>query len=174
MAMGQATGQPAGLQGTGYKQVSTYTPEQTQLFQRLFGMIGPDSNTAKLAGGDQSQFEQLEAPALKQFNQLQGNLASRFSGMGSGARHSSGFQNAANQATQDFAGQLQSRRMDISRQAMQDLRGMAGELLGAQPNSLIPEQKPWWQEALIGLGGAAGTAAGTAGSLYAGKKLGLL
>ena len=56
----------------------------------------------------------MEAPALKQFSGLQGNLASRFSGMGSGARRSSGFQNTSNQAASDFAQQLQANKQDCS------------------------------------------------------------
>jgi hypothetical protein len=154
--MGQATGQPAGLKGTGYQQVQTFTPEQMQLFQQMFGQVGPQSYLGKLAGGDQSQFEQLEAPALKQFNQLQGGLASRFSGMGSGARRSSGFQNTANQASMDFASQLQSQRMGLQRQAMQDLMGMSQHLLGQSPYELTPEKRPFWQELLLSTAGGAG------------------
>jgi hypothetical protein len=84
----------------GYRpaQMQQFTPEQMQLFQQLFGHVGPDSFLNKLASGDQSQFEQLEAPALRQFQGLQGQTASRFSGMGTGAQKSSGFQNAMSSA----------------------------------------------------------------------------
>lgn len=156
MPMSSATGQPAGLKGTGYQQVQTYTPEQMQLFQQMFGHTAPGGYLSRLAGGDQSQFEQLEAPALRQFQGLQGQLASRFSGMGTGARHSSGFQNTANQAATDFAQQLQSQRMGIQRQALQDLMGMSGQLLGQSPYALTPEKRPFWQELLLSLAGGTG------------------
>lgn len=156
--MGAATGGNPSLEGTGYRQVQQFTPEQMDLFRRLFGQVGPESFSGRLASGDQSQFAQLEAPALKQFSGLQGNIASRFSGLGSGARHSSGFQNTINQAGSDFAQQLQSQRMGLQRQAMQDLMGMSGQLLGQQPYSLIPKQKPFWQELL--LSGASGVGQG--------------
>jgi len=112
-AMGGATG--GNKIPSGYKlgQIQQFTPEQQQLFQRLFSQVSPDSFLSRLASGDQSQFEALERPALKQFGELQGNLASRFSGMGSGARRSSGFQNTASTAAQDFAEKLQSQRLGL-------------------------------------------------------------
>lgn len=161
------------LEGTGYKQVQTFSPEQMQLFQQMFGQVGPQSFMSKLAGGDQSQFEQMEEPALKQFGQLQGNLASRFSGMGTGARNSSGFQNASNQAATDFAGQLQSQRMGLQRQAMADLMGMSNQLLGQSPYAFIPEQKPMWQELLSAGATGVGVGLGTLGSMWGANKLGL-
>ncbi len=138
-------GQTGNVIPKGYKagQLQNFSPEQMDLFQRLFGQVGPNSNLSRLAGGDQSQFEQLEAPALKQFNELQGNVASRFSGMGSGARKSSGFQNSLTGATSDFAQQLQSQRMQIQRQALSDLMGMSESLLNQRPqeNFLIQKQQ---------------------------------
>jgi hypothetical protein len=135
-----------------------------QLFQSMFGQLGPDSFLGKLAAGDQSQFSQLEAPAMRQFQGLQGGLASRFSGMGLGSRKSSGFQNTANQATQYFASQLQSQRMGIQQQALRDLMGMGNQLLGQKPydNYLLEKQNPKsFFESILGgglplLGAAAG------------------
>ena len=87
------TGKPKSLKGTGAKSLTmqNFSPEQMQMFQQMFGRLGPDSFMGKLASGDQSQFEQMEAPAMRQFAGLQGNIASRFSGQGTGARRSSGF-----------------------------------------------------------------------------------
>lgn len=161
-----ATGSVKKLGSTGYNSVQTsnFSPEQMGLFKQLFGNLGPDSQLSKLAGGDQSQFDQLEAPALRQFSGLQGGLASRFSGMGSmGARNSSGFKNSINQASQDFASQLQSQRMSLQQNALRDLMGMSNSLLGQRPYEqfLVPQQKPFWQELASagaqGLGQAAGT-----------------
>ena len=174
--MSMMTGAGSGYQGLtgknkipkGYEQgqVSQFTPEQMNLFQSLFSQAGPESFLGKLAGGDQSQFEQSEAPALQQFQGLQGNLASRFSGMGSGALRSSGFKNTLNQASSDFAQGLQSRRMDYQRQAIQDMMGLSQSLLGQRPydNFLVKKQQqlPFWKQLLLGINDKGQELAGTA------------
>lgn len=146
---------------SGYKmgQMQQFTPEQMQLFQSLFGHVGPGSYLSRLASGDQGMFDEMEAPALRQFSGLQGNLASRFSGMGMGSRQSSGFQNTANQASSDFAQDLQSRRQDLQRQAISDLMGMSSNLLGQKPYQqfLYEKKKPFWQQLLGGLGEGLGS-----------------
>ncbi len=144
--------------GYKYGQMQQFTPEQMQLFQQLFGQLGPESFLGKLAGGDQSMFEQLEAPAMQQFQGLQGQLASRFSGMGTGARRSSGFQNTANQASSDFAQQLQSQRLGLQRQAIGDLMGFSNQLLGQRPyeQTLVPKSKNFLEELMLALTGAGG------------------
>lgn len=165
-----STGLPPNTTGTGqmkekipsgYKKgtLQQFTPEQMQLFQQLFGHVGPESYLSKLAGGDESIFGEIEAPALKQFNQLQGQIGSRFSGMGTGATRSSGFQNTMNSAAQDFAGQLQSQRQSLQNQALQDLMGFSNQLLGQKPYEqfLIEKQKKQgnnWGGLLGGLAGA--------------------
>lgn len=137
---------------TGYEQFQKYTPEQMQLFQDMFSHVGPESYLSKLAGGDQDIFNQIEAPALQQFSGLQGNLASRFSGMGSGARRSSGFQNTSNQAATDFASQLQSQRQALRQNAISELMGLSGDLLNKEPFGHVKKQKPWWEELLMTFG----------------------
>lgn len=119
----------------GYAQFSmqNFTPEQMKLFSDTFGQLSPDSYTSRLAKGDQGIFNEIEAPALKQFNEVQGNIASRFSGMGMGGRNSSGFQNATNQAASDFAQQLQSNRQSLQRNAFKDLMEMTNSLLNQRP-----------------------------------------
>ncbi len=133
--------------------INQFTPEQMQLFQQGIGNVSPDSFTARLAAGDQGAFNEAEAPALRQFGELQGNIASRFSGMGMGGRHSSGFQNTINQAGSDFAQDLQARRMGLRQQAIRDLHGMSQDLLGQRPqdNFLVEKQhKPGFAEQVIG------------------------
>lgn len=155
---------------SGYKKASInqFTPEQMELFQQMFSQLGPDSFLGRLSQGDESMFEQMEAPAHRQFAQQQGNMATRFSGMGMGARNSSGFQNTMNQAASDFSQDLQSKRMELQRQAINDLMGMSNQLLGQRPqeNTLVEKQKPWWQEAgtafMGGLGKGAGQGAAAA------------
>lgn len=133
-------------------QEQIYGPEAMQLYQQLFSHLGPDSYLSRLAGGDQSMFEEMEAPAMRQFQELTGQNASRFSGMGMGARKGSGFKNAQNQATADFAMNLQSRRQGLMQQAIKDLMGLSSELLDKRPseNLLMPkkQKKPgFWDTA---------------------------
>ncbi len=160
---------------SGYKagRIQQFTPEMMNLFNSLFSHVSPDSYLSKLAAGDESLFGEIEAPALKQFSGLQGNLASRFSGMGMGARRSSGFQNTSNQAASDFAGQLQSRRQGLQREALQDLRGLSMDLLGQRPYEqfLTPEKPSFLQSLLGALGQGAGQFAGAAGGGYGMKNL---
>lgn len=137
-----------------------FTPEQMQLFSQMLGMASPSSFTGRLAQGDEGLFSQLEAPAERQFSQALGGLGSRFSGMGTGARSSSGMALAGAGLGTDLAQSLQAQRLGLQRQAIGDLMGMGRELLGTSPyNSfLMPKARPWWQEAL--LGGAQGAAEG--------------
>lgn len=151
----------------GYKtaQLQQFTPEMMELFQQLFSNVGPDSYLSRLAGGDQSFFDEIEAPAFRQFNELQGGLASRFSGGGGGqgalsSRRSSGFQNTANSAASNFAQELQANRQGLQRQAIQDLRGFSNDLLNQRPyeRSLTPKEPSfidrWLQLAANTLGAA--------------------
>src|SRR6185295_13694218 len=99
----------------GYKQATlqNFTPEMMDFFQQLMSQLGPESFLSRLAGGDPSMFEEMEAPAWRQFQEAQGDLGSRFSDMGMGARGGSGFKNAANQQSSDFAMNLQAQRMNL-------------------------------------------------------------
>lgn len=162
---------------SGYRsaQVQNFTPEQMQLFQQMFGNLGPQSFMGKLAAGDQSQFEQLEAPAMRQFGEMQGNLASRFSGMGTGARRSSGFQNTMTSAASDFAQQLQSQRMGLQTQAVKDLMSMSNDLLNQRPfdQQFVQKQIPFWKQLLGGVAGGVGQGIGSGFGIWGMKKAGL-
>lgn len=139
---------PKGYQAN---QLQQFSPEQMKLFQSLFGHLGQGSYLSRLAGGDQELFGEMEAPAMRQFAGLQGDLASRFSGMGSfGGRKSSGFQNTANQASSDFAQGLQSRRQELQRQAISDLMGMSGNLLQQKPYQQFLSKKPDFLSQILG------------------------
>lgn len=164
---------PKGYQSGSLQQ---FTPEQMQLFQSLFSQVSPQSFLGKLASGDQSQFEQLEAPAFRQFNQLQGNLASRFSGMGSGARRSSGFQLAGQEASTDLAERLQAQRMSLQQQAIRDLLGISQQLLSHRPYEQFLVEKPmsFGKSLLSGLAPGIGSGIGQAGGLFGLKLAGLL
>lgn len=165
----------------GYRagQLQQFTPEQLQLFQQLFSQLGPESYLSRLAGGDQSLFEEMEAPALRQFNELQGGLASRFSGMGGlGSRRSSGFQNTASSAASNFAQELQAQRQGLQRQALSDLMGFSNQLLNQRPFERLVADKQkkqgggWGGAIGAGLGGLGGFALGGPGGALAGAQLG--
>lgn len=180
--MSNRTGAPVGhnmtgtsqLQGNvvpkGYSQgqFQNYGPETMQLFQQLLGHLGPESQISKLAGGDQSQFEQLEKPARREFGEQQSNLANRFAGLGSfGGLSSSGHELAQNSAASNFAEKLAANRMGLQRQAMQDLFGMSQNIFSNQPyeNFLVkesPKERPFWQELLGAGAGGLGQGIGSA------------
>jgi hypothetical protein len=148
--------------------MNQYAPQQQALFGQEFANVSPDSYLGRLAAGDESFFAEQEAPALRQFNELQGNIASRFSGQGLGARRSSGFQNTMSAASQDFAGQLQANRQNMRRQAILDLMGLSDTLLSQRPTErgLVqkPQKKGGWGETIGTLfGGAAGMFTGDYG-----------
>lgn len=151
-------------------QLGQFTPEQMQLFQSLFSHVQPGSYLSKLAGGSPEAFEQMEAPAMRQFAGLQGQLASRFSGMGGvGGRRSSGFQHVANQAANEFAEQLQSQRQGLQRQALGDLFGMSQMLLGQNPYErflIEQQQRPSGFAKAMGIG--LPIAGGIAGGIFGG------
>jgi len=151
-------------------QISQYEPEQTELFKNQFAHLDPNSFLSKLAMGDESQFEEMEAPAMKQFSALQGNLGSRFSGMGMGSQKSSGFQNTMNTASQDFAGQLQANRMGLRKQAITDLMGLSNQVLNQRPYEKGLQEKPksFLHEAGVGLAQGFGEGAGKAAGAWLG------
>lgn len=151
---------------SGYKKgsIQQFDPRQMQLYESLFQHAGPDSFLSRLAGGDERAFSETEAPAYRAFNQQIGQLSSRFSGMGMGARKSSGFQNTATQAASDFSQDLASRRQALQFQALQELRGMSSELLGQRPYQhflIEKQQRPsFGQQLLSGVAPLAGAAIG--------------
>ncbi len=154
--------------GSRIGQYANYTPQQMELHQRGFEQVAPNSYLSRLAGGDQSLFGEMEAPALKQFSALQGGLASRFSGKGDfGGRRSSGFQNQSNAAASDLAQQLQGNRQNLQRQAIMDLQNMSRELLGQRPYEQFRYDKQN-KGALGGWGGVGGAALGGIGGAFVG------
>jgi len=145
-----------------------FTPEQMELFSQMFSQVDPESFLSKLASGDKSFFNEMEAPAIKQFGDIEAGLASKFSGMGMGGRQSSGFQNAASSAAQDFAGQLQANRQNLQRQAIMDLMGLSSSLLGQRP---MEQGYIGKKTGSSGWGGAIGTGLGLLGGSLVGQPM---
>jgi hypothetical protein len=138
--------------------LQNYDARQNKLYEGMYDAVNPESYTARLAGGDQSMFEQMEAPAHRQFNQLQGDISSRFSGAGMGSRGGSGFQNQITQGASDFSQDLQARRQELQRQAIMDLQGMKHSLLAERPYDRFLVEDQQEQQTGGGWGGAAGGA----------------
>jgi len=162
--------------GYGVAQVQQFTPDQMKLLGRLMEQLGPEGFLSRIANGDQSEFDAVEAPAKRQFAGAVGNLGSRFAGMGTGALKSSGFNNTASQAASNFAQDLQSNRYDMRMNAIKDLQSAGNALLNQRPYNTGVYQKPKKQgfdwgnlisaaAPIIGsFFGPAGTAAGVAAS----------
>ncbi len=167
----QGYGSQAGPRGAGqgdiipkgYRkgQIQQFDPQQTNLYNQMYGHVSPDSYLSRLAGGDQSLFDEIEAPALRQFSGLMGGLSSRFSAGGGGpgalsSRKSSGFQNESSAAASNFAQQLQSNRQELQRQAIGDLSGLSNQLLGYRPQEkfINPKSKKrtFLEEFLMSIG----------------------
>lgn len=163
--------------------MAKYTPEQLDLFKSLFSQVGPQSQLAMQARGEDAGFEPYEEGARRNFQEYTGQLASRFSGQGLGARGGSAFQNMATQGASDFALQLAQQRQNLQRQAMQDLMSHSQMLLGQQPydtflNEESEKKSPKWHSLIkAGLpiaGSAAGGYFGGPGGAALGGKLGNL
>jgi hypothetical protein len=131
----------------GYRQgqIGNYTPNQQELFKRQFEKVGPESYVSRLAAGDEKIFEEMEKPAWRQFQQAQGELGSRFAELAPGAmsaRKGTGFQNAAEQLSSDYALGLYSKRQELMREARHELREHTNELLGQRPFDKYVIAKP--------------------------------
>jgi len=158
-------------------QMQQFNPEQMDLFRQLFSYLTPEGDVGRMARGDESYFEQLEKPAMRQLGQMQSQLASRFSGMGSfGGRRSSAHDTGQGALSQEFAEKLASQRMGLQRQALQDLFGLSQSLFGQKPTEkfVTEEQKPFWQQILLGLAPILGQGVSSAGQLGLMKGLGAL
>jgi hypothetical protein len=134
-----------------------FTPEQMNLFKNLFSYTGPQSQLSKLAAGDETAFAPIEQQATRDFQNFQGQTASRFSQLAPGAlsaTRGSGFKNLQTQGAQDFASQLASQRQGLQRQALMDLLGISESLLGQRPyeNFLVkkPQKESIWKQLLLG------------------------
>lgn len=157
-----ATGLPRDRTPSGYKvgALNNLTSDQMNLFNQLMsgsssGISGGLSQLSSLAsGGTPEMWSQLEAPAMRQLGQLQGNIASRFGGSSMGGRRSSGFHNAQSGAAVDLAERLQGQRMGLQMGAIRDLQSLAQQLLGTktQDRFLIKKKPSFWESLATSLG----------------------
>lgn len=145
-ATGYTSAQPTKIKGYKQAQLANMTPQQMQLLQQLLGGIGEGAGSGLeyltgLASGDESQFQQMEAPALRQFQELLGQTGTRFSGLG--ARDSSAFENQVAGAGATLAENLAAKRQSLQQNAIEKLLGYSGELLNQRPyeNLLVQKQR---------------------------------
>lgn len=142
---------PSGLSSgnqaiSGYQntQLSTMSPEMQNLFKSLLGGVGGGANAglshlSGLASGDQSSFDEIEAPAYAGFNKTLGQIGSKFSQYG--AQDSSAFQNAVSGAGSELAQGLQAQRSGIRNNAIKDLLGFSNQLLGKTPHENVLQKE---------------------------------
>jgi hypothetical protein len=127
------------------------------IYEKIFG----------LAGGNSDMFAQLEAPAIRQFNeQIAPGIANRYAGSGIGG--SSGMQNSLSAAGSNLAENLQSQRTGLMERSIQSVLGL-GDRLMSQPTQqfgLVQKQNILNQIMQL-LGGVGGNIAG----IYGGSKL---
>lgn len=137
---------PSAPSGYNVKNVQQFTPEQMQLFQMLLsgltqegGLGGGFDFLKKLSSGEDSAFQQMEAPYFSALEKGLGQTASRFSRFG--ARDSSAFENALAGQTSDMAMQLGAQRNQMQMNALNSLLGLSSNLLGQKPFETMLQEK---------------------------------
>lgn len=155
-----------------FKQFETLTPQQRDLFGQLFGGLGGEGGLqqqgfgalSNLLGGNQQFLEQLQAPALRQFQeQTIPGIAERFSGAGSGAQGSSAFGQQLGAAGAGLAEQLAGQRAELGMQGQQSgIQGLLSLLGLSQTPQFGTAFQPGKEGALGGLLGGVGSGLGSA------------
>jgi hypothetical protein len=158
-----------------YRQ-SNLGSEQAPLYQNLLNAGSNSFGTAgdyyrNLLSNNNSDMDAFAAPELRRFQEdIVPGLAEQFASMGYGGTSGSGFRNAALRAGTDLSERLGAIRANLRQSAAQGLQniGSFGLNTGFGENINRPET-----HGLLGeLTSAAGTALGTAGSIYLGNKVG--
>ncbi len=126
----------SGLTGDKAKQGSTYNKNQLSTINDLIqnikgGMGGPNQDIGQQQGfqqgneffnslfNDQDFFNKFEAPAMRQFEELQGDIGNRFAGMGSGgSTGSTGFRNVMAREGQNLSSNLAAQRGQMQQGAV--------------------------------------------------------
>ncbi|MFQ5685097.1 MAG: hypothetical protein ACE5GV_00405 [Candidatus Scalindua sp.] len=160
-----------------FKQFETLTPQQRGLIDQLIGGLGGPGGLQQqglgalggLLGGGQQFFEQLQAPALRQFEeQTVPGIAERFTGLGAGAQRSSAFAQGLGGAGERLAETLAGQRAGLGLQAQQTgLQGLLSLLGIAQQPQFGAAFQPGREGALGGiLGGIGRGVLGGLGGLF--------
>jgi len=132
----------SGMTGKGEKHGSTYSKGARNaiddVLQSIKGMKGDSmditQNQQYQQGNDyfnslfndQDFFNKFEAPAMRQFEEMQGDIGNRFAGMGSGgSTGSTGFRNQMAREGQNFATNLAANRGQMQQNAVPQMLGYA-------------------------------------------------
>ena len=161
------------------------SPGQKNLWNTLYGAAESSgkglqegyARLNRLAAGDEGEFSKLEAPAFRDLQRAGSQTASQFSGFGSGARNSSGFQNAIAGEAGDLAERLQSQRMGIQDKALFHLKNLSRELFkdnlfDEDDEEFRPKKKNKWKDFGMRLGREGLPIAGEAVGNYFGGSFG--
>lgn len=171
-----------------FNKISNYTPQQEQdllkysqnpiqnqpLYQQGQSFLG------NVLQGGQGQFDAMQAPYIRQFNeQIIPQLSNQFAGMGTGAGslNSSGFRNAAIQGGQRLAETLAAQQAQAQFQAAPQALGYAQQpyantLGGLGAQSFTNRYQPGSTGLLGGLVNGAGAGLGGGAGLAGGMALG--
>lgn len=150
----------------GYSEVSTFSPEQQQLFSQFAQLLGPllgqsGGYLQDLLGGSEESFNRFAAPYQRQFQeQIVPELAEQFAGVG--ALSSSGFQQALGQAGAGLSERLASLKEGLRSQIAPQIFSNLQQLLGQNTKAFLKQDLPWWQQGLVGFGGGLGEGLGLA------------
>jgi hypothetical protein len=166
------------ISGYRVKKIPTMGQQQRGLYDELYGSVRPSlgpatSQLSQLAQGNQGIFDQLEAPAFRQFKeQLMPRLAEQQTARGGG--RSSGYLNRLQGATSNFAQDLQSQRMGLQQNALSQLLGLGQNLMNTQTEQPYLQKKTSTRllESLAQLMGKGPEIAGGIAKIYAGGGFG--
>lgn len=162
------------IPGYNVHQLALKDPSQMDLYRILDqgsrqGTQAGLANLSGMAGGSDEYFQGLEAPARREFQRGIGDIASRFSGLGTGSQDTSGFQAAVTGSARELGENLQAKRLGLQQNAIQQLLGLSGDLLRTplSESFIMPKKKKksFWNT-LIGAG--APIVGGALGGLYGG------
>ncbi len=123
--------------------IQKFTPEQNKIHQYMGDLLGPSGYLSKIAGGDESFFQEMEAPALRQHQAITSGAGSRFGNLGLGNAKSGGF-SMPSSSFKDFAAALQANRTQQRMSAINSLMSGSNAYLSHKPTEklLVPENDP--------------------------------
>lgn len=119
------------------EKLDSMDPQQLELLKQMLGGLGGPlsqglGNMSNILSGSQDSLQAFQAPMMRQFNeQIMPGIANRFSGMD--AQGSSAFTNALGSAGAGLQENLSAQKSGLMQNSMQQLMGMMGQGLGAQP-----------------------------------------
>ena len=143
---GPTGGKPPKTKIPGYSQyqIDKFTPEMKQLYDSMVGSVGPGAVSgtdwlSKIAGGDESAFEEMEKPAYNAFEKQLGSIGNRYSHLG--ALDSNYFENATAGAGRELQENLQSKRTKLRQEATNSLLDQSNRLMDKEPYEHFMKKK---------------------------------